>query len=247
MQSTLFAEENLEVSSSGLFTKQNSKMLKADLANGDVLARQGTMVANQGDANFEHEGAGLNKGGLKKMLKKAVTGEGLTLMRVSGAGEVFFGQMAADIHVIDLENDRLSINGMNILGFTDTLEWDIEFIKGAGIIAGGLFNTTLTGTGQVAVITEGKPVVLETAQAPTYVDPDAAVCWSAGLSISVQTSMSMKSLIGRGSGESAQLAFTGQGMVVVQPAENMRFGGEQQGSNSGQQQQGVNLGSLLGG
>lgn len=240
MRSTLFDQEHLEIEGSSLFTKQNSKMLKAELAHGEILARQGTMVAYQGDAKFDHEAAG----GLGKWVKKAVTGEGMALMRVAGHGEVFFADQAGDVHVIDLEGDRLSINGANVLAFSSTLEWSIDRIQGAGMIAGGLYNTTLSGTGQVAIVTDGTPVVLDAGAQPTFVDPDAAVCWSAELGISVQTSFNVKALIGRGSGEAAQLAFSGQGFVVVQPSENMRFGGE--GNGGGEQRKGFNLGDLIG-
>ena len=241
MRSSLFEQANLEVSSQTLFTKQNSKMLKADLRYGQVMARQGAMVAYQGQAKFEHGGSG----GLKGMLKKAVTGEGLPLMRVSGDAEVFFAQQAGDVHVVDLENDTLSVNGMNILAFSDGLRWDIQRLRGAGMVAGGMFNTTLSGTGQVAVVTDGTPVVLSTDDAATFVDPDAAVCWSANLQVSVQASVTFQTLIGRGSGEAAQLAFSGSGFVIVQPSENMRFGGEQEGGQ--QRQGGFNIGDLLGG
>ena len=242
MRSTLFDQQNLETEGTSLFTKQNSKMLKAELSYGEVIARQGAMVAYQGDANFEHEGAG----GLKKMVKKALTGEGMPLMRVTGTGEVFFANMGGDVHIVALEGDRLSINGMNILAFSSSLSWDIEFIRGAGILSGGLFNTTLSGTGEVAVVTDGSPLVLQTDQ-PTFVDPDAAVAWSADLTISVQASVTFKSLLGRGSGEAAQLAFQGNGYVIVQPSENMRFGGEQTRTEDQQAgQRGLNLGGLLG-
>ena len=244
MRSTLFEQQNMEVTADSLFTKQNSKMLKADLRYGQVMARQGAMVAYQGQANFEHGGSG----GLKGMIKKAVTGEGLPLMKVSGQAEVFMAQQAGDVHIIDLENDSLSINGMSILAFSNTLQWDIQMVRGAGMVAGGLFNTTLSGNGQVAIVTEGSPVVLTTADAPTFVDPDAAVCWSANLNISVQQSVTFQSLIGRGSGESAQLAFNGDGFVIVQPSETMRYGGGQQQSGEGQQRkQGFDLGQFLGG
>ena len=39
------------------------------------------MVAYQGDVTFEHAGSG----GMGRMLKKAMTGEGATLMKMSGA------------------------------------------------------------------------------------------------------------------------------------------------------------------
>lgn len=248
MQSTLFDQENLEHESTGLFTAQSSKMIKADTRHGEILARQGAMIAYQGDANFEHEGMEMSADGLKRMLKKAVTGEGLPLMRITGQADVFLADMAANVHVIELENDRLSVNGMNILAFSSQLDWDIELMRHAGILAGGLFNTTLSGSGQVALTSQGNPLVLETAQ-PTYVDPDAAVCWSAELNVSLQTNMSFKSLIGRGSGEAAQLAFQGSGYVVVQPAESMRGGGSRQQNQQqgGQQGGGFNVGQFLSG
>ena len=45
---------------------------------------------------------------------------------------------------------------------------------GAGIATGGLFNTTVGGTGTVAVNVVGRPVVLDCSQQPTFVDPQAA-------------------------------------------------------------------------
>ena len=59
----------------GSFQLQNDRMLKVDLrgTGGLVFAKQGSMVAYQGDVDFAYEGSG----GLGKMFKKAVTGEGL--------------------------------------------------------------------------------------------------------------------------------------------------------------------------
>lgn len=236
LHSELFSETTQEVRGSGLLSKQNSKMVKADLGSGQLLARQGAMVAYQGNVSFEHEGMSFDGAGLKKLVKKALTGEGLTLMRVQGDGEVFFADNASDVHIIDIENDRLSVNGMNILAFSDTLSWDIEMVRSGAAVSGGLFNTILAGSGQAAVVTHGSPVALEVGQVPTYADPDAVVCWSAGLKVSYQASMSFKSLIGRSSGETGQLAFSGNGMVLVQPAENMRYGGNRDQAAQEQQQ-----------
>ena len=47
------------------------------------------------------------------------------------------------------------------------------------MMAGGFFNTTVGGTGTVAVTSVGKPVVFDCSQQPVYVDPNAAVMWSA--------------------------------------------------------------------
>lgn len=244
MRSELFAKDRLEVEGPGTFVRQNSKMMKIELSQGSVKALAGSMVAYQGDVQFEHQGAG----GLKKFVKQKLTGEGLPLMRASGTGEIFLANQGADVHVIHLEGESISINGANILAFTDTLVDDIVFMGNAGMLAGGLFNTTLTGHGQVAIVTDGTPVVLNVAEAPTFVDPDAAVCWSANLDVQLKTSIGMKALMGRSSGEEMQLAFGGQGFVVVQPSENLRFGGHDRGQAVTHQNSrggGFNIGDLI--
>lgn len=242
MRSELFSQQNLEVEGEGLFVRQNSKMMKVELNQGGVQALAGSMVAYQGNVSFEHQGSK----DVTDWLKKKVTGEGLPLMRITGTGEVFLANMSGDVHILTLENDAISINGANILAYTDGLQSDITFMRGAGLLAGGLFNTTLSGTGQVAIVTDGTPVVLETGQGPTFVDPDAAVCWSANLQPQLTASLGMKAMIGRSSGEEMQLGFHGQGFVVVQPSENMRFGGDNGGQSQGQQQGGM-LGGLFNG
>src|SRR5436190_1172778 len=96
---------------------------------------------------------------------------------------------------------------------------DVLAVKGVGIMAGGLFNTTVSGQGTVALCTVGKPVVLDCASQPTYVDVQAAVAWSANLVPSLVNSMKFSSVIRGGSGEAFQYAFHGPGFVVVQPSE----------------------------
>ena len=101
------------------------------------------------------------------MLKKAVTGEGTTLMKMSGTGEVFLADTAQDIHLIYLENDAITVNGANLLAFDAGIDWDIKRVEGvSGMMGGGLFNTALTGTGWVAIVSDGPPVLLNTGDAP---------------------------------------------------------------------------------
>ena len=180
-----------------------------------MLAVKGAMVAFQGQVRFDHE----KSGSMGKLLKKMVTSEDMPLMRVSGEGEVFFANEAGYVYLLNLEGDGVSVNGRNLLAFDAALEWDINRTKGAGILAGGLFNTTVTGTGTVALCTVGKPVVLDCSQQPTYVDTQACVAWSASLVPNVVSSMNMKSMLRGGSGEAMQFAFHGPGFVVVQPSE----------------------------
>ncbi|HJW60305.1 MAG TPA: AIM24 family protein [Actinomycetota bacterium] len=212
MRSELFGR-NLEATSGDAFALQNSRMLRVAL-DGEVMARQGSMVAFQGEVDFEYQGAG----GIGRMLKKAVTGEGVPLMRCRGKGDVFFANYAAEIHLLRLEGDALSVNGFSILAFEPTLHWDIRRIEGASMFAGGLYNTVLEGTGWAAITSHGTPVVLQT-DAPTYVDAQAAITWSASLKTSIHSTVKAGALVGRGSGEAVQLGFDGSGFVVVQASE----------------------------
>jgi uncharacterized protein (AIM24 family) len=238
MRSALFSAENLEKESAqpGL-RLQNSKMLKVEL-NGECMARVGSMVAYQGQVQFQALGAG----GLGKFLKQKLTGEGVPLMKISGRGDVFLANLASDVHLIDLEpGDALSINGSSVLAFDSTLQYDIKMVQGMGMASSaGLFNCVFSGHGRIAVTTRGTPVVLNVDQ-PTFVDPQAAVCWSAGLQTGYHRAeqIGLGTLLGRRTGEAFTMSFAGQGFVVVQPSEEPPVLG------SGQQQSGG--GGVLGG
>ncbi|PRC50957.1 Tellurium resistance protein, partial [Mycobacterium sp. ITM-2017-0098] len=91
--------------------------------------------------------------------------------------------------------------------------------KGGSMVAGGLFNTTLRGTGWVALTTDGPPVVLNAAEAPTFADHATTALVSANLQTQLKTSFKAGALIGRGSGEAMQVSFYGNGFVIVQPSE----------------------------
>ncbi|BCB80669.1 AIM24 family protein [Phytohabitans flavus] len=240
MRSALFSAENLEKESAQPGMRlQNSKMLKIEL-NGECMARVGAMVAYQGQVQFQ----ALGSGGIGKFLKQKLTGEGVPLMKMTGRGDVFLADLASDVHLIDLEpGDALSINGSSVLAFDSTLQYDIRMVQGMGMLsAAGLFNCVFTGQGRIAVTTKGTPVVLNVDQ-PTFVDPQAAVCWSANLQTGYHRAeqMGLGTLLGRRTGEAFTMSFAGQGFVVVQPSEEPPVQG------SGQQQSSGGLGGLLGG
>lgn len=219
-----------ETQSQDAFALQNSKLLKVRLEAVTIQAKLGSMVAYQGDVTFEHAGSG----GLGRMLKKAVTGEGVQLMKVTGRGEVFLADQAQDIHLIYLENDMITVNGPNLLAFDTGIEWDIRRVEGAsGMMGGGMYNMALHGTGWVAIISDGPPVLLNVAAAPTFADAQAAITWSSGVQTGIRTDFKMKNLIGRGSGETFQMSFSGQGWVLVQPSEGQVAGVAQQGQSGG--------------
>jgi uncharacterized protein (AIM24 family) len=205
-----------EVETGEAFTLQNPRLLKVELSETSVIARNGTMVAYQGDVRFQHKG-----GGLGRLLKKAATGESLKLMEATGTGEMFLASHAMLVHVLRLDNDSVTVSGANILAFEAGIDWDITKVKGgaAGMLAGGLFNVGLSGTGLVALLSDGEPLRLDVAEAATFADPAAAIAWSGGVTTNLKADVQAKSLIGMGSGESFQLGFSGRGWVLVQPSE----------------------------
>lgn len=215
---TLFREYG-EKETGDQFSLQNKKLLKIEMGYGPVWARTGSMVAYQGDVRFENKGSG----GLGKMFKAAATGEGVRMMSCTGQGELFVADAAADVQVMYLENDLISVSGSNILAFSSSIEWDIHRVQARGAaMTGGLYNVSLRGTGYVALTTKGEPVALDVSGAPTFADAQAVVMWTGGVSmdIRIDTGGAMSMLRG-GTGETFQMAFGGQGVVVVQPAESV--------------------------
>ena len=230
--------EHRENSSQDPFSLQNKKLLKIQMGYGPVWARSGSMVAYQGDVHFENKGSG----GLGKMFKSAVTGEGVAMMQCTGQGELFVADRAAEVQVMYLENDMISVNGSNVLAFSASIDWDIQRIQARGAaMTGGLYNVTLRGTGYVAVTTKGEPVALDVASAPTFADAQAVVLWTAGVSMDIRVDTGgLKSMVRGGTGETFQMAFGGQGYVVVQPSESVTQGGHENKSGGG-------LGDIFGG
>ncbi|MBF0689083.1 MAG: AIM24 family protein [Cellulomonas sp.] len=214
MRSDIFDQKNLEVATGQRFVLQNTKMLKVTLGE-PVIAAKGAMVAYQGNVQFHHKGAD----SLTKFVKRAMSSDDQALMTVSGQGDVFFARMAENVFLIELEGDAISVGGSSLLAFDAALQWDLHRTRGAGTMTGGLFNTLIQGRGSVALTSDGTPVILDCSQQPTFVDPNAAVCWSANLVPDVVSSMNMTSLLRGGTGEAFQYKFHGPGFVVVQPSE----------------------------
>ena len=95
-----------------------------------------------------------------------------------------------------------------------------EVVWYRGIVSGGLFNVRLEGSGMIAITTHYDPLTLRvTPGKPVFTDPNATVAWSGSLAPELKTDVSLKTFFGRGSGESIQMKFEGDGFVVVQPFE----------------------------
>lgn len=201
-----------------VFELESPHLLEVKL-NGRVWAKAGAMIAYIGEVKFKREGV-LDKG-FGGLLKKAITGEGMSLMKAEGSGRVYLADKGKKIQILHLENEVICVNGNDVLALEDGLNHDITMIRSFGAAAaGGLFNVKISGTGHVAIGTHHEPLTLAvTPGKPVFTDPNATVAWSGNLSPSIHTDVSIGTLFGRGSGESFQLKFEGQGWVVMQPYE----------------------------
>jgi uncharacterized protein (AIM24 family) len=204
----------------GVFELESDRILEINL-DGMVWTKMGSMIAYLGGVTFEREG--VFEHGLGKLFKKALTGEGTMLTKAKGRGKVYLADAGKKVTVLKLENDAISVNGNDLLAFEASVAWDIKIMrKVAGMLAGGLFNVRLEGTGMIAFTTHYDPLTLKVSPGvPVFTDPHATVAWSGGLSPDLKTDVSLKSFFGRGSGESIQMAFNGDGFVVVQPFEEL--------------------------
>jgi uncharacterized protein (AIM24 family) len=114
---------------------------------------------------------------------------------------------------LEIEGERMTVNGDNILAFEEGVDWDIQPLVGAGRLAGGAFNLVLEGTGKVAVTAQGDPVLLD-ASTPTSADPDSAIAWSGGSVPASSPTFFFNTFLGRDPGEAFQIAFEGPGWVL---------------------------------
>lgn len=212
MPSTFVAEHIVQPSAPPGMSLQNPYCVRYGV-DGRMVARQGAMIAYRGDLTIRTQSQGL-----RKLVKRAVTAEGLGLMEVSGQGEIWFADLAKNVFILD--GDGLSVAGKSVLCFDESLQYEIRLVKGAGMNAGGLFNCSFTGAGSIALTAHGQPLVIPVSPAaPVLVDTDAVIGWTASLQADFHRSEGIKSFVKGGSGELFQLRLQGEGSVIVQPSE----------------------------
>lgn len=198
----------------------NGRVLQVDLNSDTVRAITGSMVAYTGVIDFKNAGMG-GGDGFKAAMKRRVVGESISLMECTGTGRAYLAVNARDVYVIDLSGDTLTVESDSILAVSAGLRLDVKFAGLHGMTSGqGLATTTVSGAGQVAVISDGPMIGLEVWPGqPVVVDPDAYIANNGQLSLSMVSGVSWKSVIGEGSGEPFSLRFDGSGIVYIQPAE----------------------------
>jgi uncharacterized protein (AIM24 family) len=202
----------------GLFELESPRMLEVNL-DGMIWIKTGAMKAYVGQVKFEREG--ILEHGIGKFFKKALTGEGTRLTKATGRGVMYLADEGKSVQILQLQGESIFVNGNDLLAFEPSLKWDITMMrKLSAVLAGGLFNVRLEGIGMLAITTHHEPLTLMvTPGLPIRTDPNATIAWSGTLQPEFKTDISLKTFLGRGSGESIQMEFAGQGFVVIQPFE----------------------------
>jgi uncharacterized protein (AIM24 family) len=200
------------------FELENKYLLDVNL-DGKVWGKLGSMVAYTGNVRFKRQSS--LEQGIDKFVKKTLTGESIHIMKIKGQGHVYLADMGKQITLINLQNEKMYVNGNNILAFEEGIDWDIKMMtSGSSMMSGGLFNIKLQGTGMVAITTHYTPLTIRvTPDATVMTDPHATVAWSSGLSTSVKMDVDFKTLLGKDSRETIQMKFKGDGFIIVQPYE----------------------------
>ncbi|MBJ8339187.1 MULTISPECIES: AIM24 family protein [Antrihabitans] len=206
----------------GQLFEKSKRVVEAQLSNTTIRAISGSMVAYEGNVTFKSAGFGGGAGVLAG-LKQRATGEALSLMECTGNGRVFLAVNGQYVTVLNLNQETLQVESRQLLAMNGNLQTNVTFtgLRGAASGGQGLFTTTVTGHGQVALLSAGGPLIhLEVSpQYPLVVDPDAYVCSKGNLQQSFITDVSWRTVVGQGSGEAFSLRFEGQGIVSIQPAE----------------------------
>lgn len=211
------------------FREVNSKMIEATVLPGlRLFSQRGAMLAYKGEVSFTPNIQG-GQGGIMSMIGRRVANEATPLMTVEGSGTVLFGHGGHHIQVIDLTGDTLYVEADRLLAFEGTLQQGTMFMGSQGGVMGmvrgqvtgqGLFTTTLTGHGAVAVMAHGGVFEVPiTPQRPVHVDPQAYVAHHGDVRNRLSAALGWRDMVGRGSGEAFQLELSGSGAVYVQASE----------------------------
>lgn len=177
------------------------------------------MAAYRGNIKFTREGT--LEHGLGKMVKISLGGEEVNLIKAEGVGKLYLADKGKKVSVLKLEKDSLCVNFNNILAIEDSIRWDIRMMrKFSGVTENEIYNVKLEGTGMIAITTHNEPLTFRVSrERPVFTDPNTTVAWTGYLEPEVKSDLSLKTNVGKSTGESAQMIFRGEGFVVIQPYE----------------------------
>lgn len=196
--------------------KETLKFLKAELNNTAVRYESGGLYYMQG--NLEMEANLPSAGGF---LKSMVTRESVVKPIIRGSGTVWFEPSFGNFTFLDLNNEEWILDkgayyasemGIEIGSFTNK--------SMSGLFSGeGFFQTKVSGTGKVVVLSNGPLETIELSNGKLVVDGSFAVARQASVQLTVTKANKglFSSMI---SGEGIVNTFTGTGKVMIAPAAN---------------------------
>lgn len=205
----------------------NEKLVEITLVKEEVFAKRGSMIAYQGEVAFAR--AFLGGGNVQDLAMRTVTNESHALMSARGSGRVYYGYNGRFVTLVAASNETIFVESDNLLAYDGRMRVGTMFLGNQGGVQGlvrgaatgqGLFTTTLQGTGEIAILSDGNAIGLPvTPEQPVFVDPNAYIGHKGNLSSTIVTDLNWKTFVGQTSGESYQLKFTGQGTVYIQASE----------------------------
>ena len=209
-----------------MFRLQGSKVLAVDMTGDAVKAKNGSMVAYDGQMAFKKLTGGGE--GIRGMVTRRLTGEQMTVMEVKGQGTCWFADRASEINLVSLQGDKLYVESSNLLATDAGLRTGTHLHRAARRLAGqrpvhhdrrgprpGGDHVGRPGGGAA-----GEP------QYPLTVDPGAYIAHQGNLRQSFQSGVTFRTFMGEGGGEAFQIRFEGDGLVYVQPSERNTIAGD---------------------
>lgn len=184
MQTTL-AQFN-ENATDDRFALQNPRMLRLSLDGSAVHVRAGSLVASQGDV----------------ALAAAEPPPGTPLTTIAGRGQAFVADEAQNVHLVQLEADAVACDTERVLALDTGVDWRLREVSGEP--GAGVRALELTGSGWVALLSNGAPVLLDVAAGSTLVRAGAAIAWAEGVEVEPA--------------DGGLVRFHGRGWVLVQAA-----------------------------
>ncbi len=204
----------------GVFELERDHLLGVNLR-GVVWTRMGSMAAYTGNIKFTREGT--LEHGLGKIVKISLGGEGVSLIKAEGVGKLYLADKGKKVSILKLEKESICVNFNDILAIEDSINWEIRMMrKFSGVMESDIYSVKLEGTGIIAITTHHEPLTFRvTRERPIFTDPNTTVAWAGSLEPDAKSDLSLKTSVGRSTGESVQMVFRGEGFVVVQSYEEI--------------------------
>jgi len=196
--------------------KEMLKMVRIEMQNASIRCESGAMYYMQG--NLQIESKMPSAGGL---LKSMVTKETAFKPTISGTGTVYLEPSFGMFTILELNNEQWILDKGAYYASEMGIEvgaWTNKAIS--GLFSGeGFFQTQVSGTGKVIVVSNGPLEEIVLNNDKLVVDGSFAVARTAGIQFTVNKAT--KGLFSSWtSGEGIVNTFTGTGKVLIAPAAN---------------------------